>query len=57
MKLSTYGPNARRVRFGVASVAALGLLVALPLSAQAAAVPVPLGTAASFVVLAGAAEG
>jgi hypothetical protein len=39
---------------GVASVAALGLLVAIPGSAQAAAVPVPLGTASSFVVLAGA---
>jgi len=35
------------------SVAALGLLVALPGSAQAAAIPVPLGTADSFVVLAG----
>jgi len=39
---------------GVASVAAVGLLVALPGSAQAAAIPVPLGTADSFVVLAGA---
>ena len=43
-----------QVRFGAASAAALGLVVALPLSAQAAAVPVPLGTAGSFVVLAGA---
>jgi hypothetical protein len=42
------------VRFGVASVAALGLLVAIPAGAQAATAPVPLGTAGSFVVLAGA---
>jgi len=42
------------VRFGFASAAALGLLVALPGSALAAANPVPLGTADSFVVLAGA---
>ncbi len=54
MKLSKRVAKARRVRFGVASVAALGLLVALPGSAQAAAIPVPLGTADSFVVLAGA---
>jgi hypothetical protein len=53
MKVSTYGPNARRVRVGVASVAALGLLVALPVSAQAAQPPVGLGTATSFAVLAG----
>ena len=53
MKLSTYGPNAG-MRFGVASVAALGLLVALPLSAQAAdQPPVGLGTVTSFAVLAG----
>ena len=42
------------LRFGIASAAALGLLVAIPGSAQAAAAPVPLGTADSFVVLAGA---
>src|SRR5665647_1451000 len=54
MKPSKYEPNARRTRFGVASVAALGLLVAIPASAQAATAPVPLGTANSFVVLAGA---
>jgi hypothetical protein len=54
MKLSKYERNARRARFSVASVAALGLLVAIPASAQAATAPVPLGTAASFVVLAGA---
>jgi hypothetical protein len=53
MKLSMYESNALRVRFGVASVAALGLLLALPGSAQAATAPVPLGTAGSFVVLAG----
>lgn len=52
MTLSTYKPSGR-LRFGVASVAAMALLVALPGSAQAAAVPVPLGTANSFVVLAG----
>ncbi|MHB8275327.1 MAG: ice-binding family protein [Dermatophilaceae bacterium] len=54
MRLSQYMRGARRMRVGVASVAALGLLVALPGSAQAAAIPVPLGTADSFVVLAGA---
>ena len=54
MKPSMNVRDVRRVRLGVASVAALALLVALPGSAQAAAVPVPLGTAASFVVLAGA---
>jgi hypothetical protein len=54
MRLSTYVSNQRRARFGVASVAALGLLVAIPGSAQAATAPVPLGTASSFVVLAGA---
>lgn len=54
MRLSRYVLSARRMSVGVASVAALGLLVALPGSAQAAAVPVPLGTADSFVVLAGA---
>ena len=42
------------LRLGIASVAALGLLVAIPASAQAATAPVPLGTAGSFVVLAGA---
>lgn len=53
MKFSKYLSRARRVRFGVASVAAVGLLVALPGTAEAAAVVVPLGTADSFVVLAG----
>jgi hypothetical protein len=56
MKLSRYGTKARHVRFGVASAAALGLLVALPFSAQAAPQPpVGLGTATSFAVLAGSA--
>jgi Ice-binding-like len=40
-------------RFCIASLAAAGLLVALPGNAQAASGPVPLGTAGSFVVLAG----
>ncbi len=53
MKRFTFQTNTRHVRFGVASVAALALLVALPGAAQAAATPVPLGTADSFVVLAG----
>jgi hypothetical protein len=39
---------------GIASVAAVGLLIALPSSAMAAATQVSLGTADSFVVLAGA---
>ncbi|HZW44105.1 MAG TPA: ice-binding family protein [Dermatophilaceae bacterium] len=54
MKLPRYIANTRRVRLAVASAAALGLVVALPLSAQAATAPVPLGTADSYVVLAGA---
>lgn len=49
----TSTPYARRTRFLVSSVAALGLLVAIPGSAQAAATPVPLGTSGSFAVLAG----
>jgi hypothetical protein len=49
MKLSNYS---RRLRLGVASVAALGLLVALPVSAQAAQAPVDLGTAGTYAVLA-----
>lgn len=48
----TYQPNAL-TRWGVV-VAALGLLAAVPVSAQAATPPVPLGTAKSFVVLGGA---
>jgi len=54
MESSKYLVGARRARFGVATVAALGLLVALPGTAQAAVAAVPLGTADSFVVLAGA---
>ena len=54
MKMRKNLLHSGRVRLGVASVAALGLLVALPGNAQAAAVQVPLGTADSFVVLAGA---
>ena len=53
MKLSTIVPGPRRTRFGIASIAAVGLLLALPGSAQAATA-VPLGTADTFVVLAGA---
>jgi len=53
MKRSRFQTNARHVRCGVTSVAALALLVALPGTAQAAATAVPLGTADSFVVLAG----
>lgn len=45
--------SARHMRLGVASVAALGLLVALPGNAQAAQAPVDLGTAKTFAVLAG----
>ena len=44
----------RHLRYGVAPVAAVGLLLATPASAQAASAPVPLGSAGSFVVLAGA---
>lgn len=57
MRLSVNQPNTRRVRFGVVSVAALGLLlVAVPGSAQGATVtPVGLGTATSYAVLAGTA--
>ncbi len=53
MKPLAYRPNARRTRWGMVSVAALALVVALPSGAQAATAP-PLGTADSFVVLAGA---
>ncbi|MBC7560734.1 MAG: DUF3494 domain-containing protein [Dermatophilaceae bacterium] len=54
MKLPRTVSRPRRLRLGIASVAALGMLVAVPASAQAAATPVPLGTANSFVVIAGA---
>ena len=53
MKPSTYTPKAGHARFGVVA-AAIALLIAIPASAQAATAPVPLGTARSFVVLAGA---
>jgi hypothetical protein len=53
MKPSMNVRDVRRVRLGVASVAALALLVALPGNAQAAQPPVGLGTATSFAVLAG----
>ena len=53
MNRSKFQTDTRHVRFGVASVAALALLAALPGTAQAAATAVPLGTADSFVVLAG----
>lgn len=53
MKLSRYVGGARSVRLGVASLAAVGLFLALPVSAQAAASPIPLGNADPFVVLAG----
>jgi Ice-binding-like len=53
MKRSRFQTDTRHVRFGVAAVAALALLVALPGTAQAAATAVPLGTADSYVVLAG----
>ena len=53
MNPATYEQNARHTRLGVV-VAALVVLVAFPASAQAATAPVPLGTAKSFVVLAGA---
>jgi len=45
--------NAPPLGFGAASVAALGLILALPLSAQAAQPPVDMGAAKSFAVLAG----
>ena len=54
MKRSRFQTDTRHVRFGVASVAALALLVALPGTAQAATPAPPLGTADSFAVLGGA---
>ena len=53
MKPSMNVRDVRGVRLGVASVAAIGLLIALPGNAQAAATPIPLGNADPFVVLAG----
>ena len=54
MTFFTQHMHTQRFRLLLASVTALGLFVALPGNAQAAAVQVPLGTANSFVVLAGA---
>jgi hypothetical protein len=42
-----------RIRLGLSALTAIGLLVALPGVAHAAVVPVPLGTADPFAVLAG----
>ena len=53
MKFFTFVMKERRARLAVASLAALGLLMAFPFSAQAAQPPVGLGTAASYSVLAG----
>ncbi|MEP7192848.1 MAG: ice-binding family protein [Actinomycetota bacterium] len=54
MKISPKMLHLGRVRVGIAAAAALGLFVAIPLSAQAATQPtVGLGTAKSFAVLAG----
>ncbi len=53
MRLSILVLKTRRASLAVASVAAVGLLVAIPLSAQAAQPPVGLETAASYAVLAG----
>ncbi|RYV49810.1 ice-binding family protein [Pengzhenrongella frigida] len=55
MKLRQLVPGAKPLRLAVASAAAMGLLVAIPGTAQAVATAVPLGTADSFVVLGGAA--
>lgn len=54
MKLSKNMHHTGSARFAIAAAAALGLLVAMPGSALAAATQVGLGTADSFVVLAGA---
>lgn len=54
MTISICLSHVKHVRLGIASIAAFGVLVALPGHAQAAVSPVPLGTADSFVVLAGA---
>lgn len=55
MKRSELPKNTRNARLGVALVAAFAVVVAFPGTAQAAATAVPLGTAGSFVVLAGTA--
>jgi hypothetical protein len=53
MQLAPKVLRTAQVRVGIASLATLALLVAIPGSAQGAPVPVPLGPADSFVVLAG----
>ena len=53
MKQFTYEPKGRHRRSSLV-VATLAVLVAIPASAEAATAPVPLATAKSFVVLAGA---
>ena len=53
MSVSTFVLGGKRARYGAAAAATLALLVAIPGSAQAATA-VGLGTADSFVVLAGA---
>lgn len=53
MTPATYEPKGRHTRLSVV-VASLTVLAAISVSAQAATAPVPLGTAKSFVVLAGA---
>ena len=54
MKFSPKTLHTGRVRIGIASVAALGLFLAIPAAAQAATQPtVGLGVAKSFAVLAG----
>jgi len=52
MRPSRYVLSARRMSVGVASIAAVGLLVALPGNAQAAQALVNLGTAKTYAVLA-----
>ena len=52
MERYTSGSRRGRARLGVASLTAFALLVAVSGSAQAVAVPVPLGDAESFAVLA-----
>ena len=52
MSVSTFVLGGKRARYGAAAAATLALLVAIPGSAQAATA-VGLGTASSFVVLAG----
>jgi len=54
MKLLTTMLRPRSLRVGMASFAALGMLVAVPASAQAAQAPVPLASAGNYAVLAGA---